>query len=135
MLFLIFLTLPCATYPSHSLSFSFHFYHKNQTLNLSTCALYTSDISFFKVFINSCKLTSKMPIEWSFFRWCLTFSDFNVSICNRLNFILIIYMVKLSLRKTKIYTAFLVFSCWAIWRVITCSPLTLRQSFMNTPQH
>ena len=30
---------------------------------------------------------------------------------------------------------FLVFSCWAIWRVITCSPLTLRQCFINTPQH
>ena len=28
---------------------------------------------------------------------------------------------------------FLVFSCWAIWRVITCSPLTLRWCFINTP--
>ena len=30
---------------------------------------------------------------------------------------------------------FLVFSCWAIWRVITCSPLTLQQCFINTAQH
>ena len=30
---------------------------------------------------------------------------------------------------------FLVFSCWAVWRVITCSRLTLRRCFINTPQH
>ena len=30
---------------------------------------------------------------------------------------------------------FLVFSCCAIWRVITYSPLTFQQCFINTPQH
>ena len=30
---------------------------------------------------------------------------------------------------------FLVFNYWAIWRVTTCSPLTLRICFINTPQH
>ena len=30
---------------------------------------------------------------------------------------------------------FLVFSCWAIWRVIICSSLTLRRYFINTAQH
>ena len=29
---------------------------------------------------------------------------------------------------------FLVFSCYAIWRVITCSPLILQGCFINTPQ-
>ena len=32
-------------------------------------------------------------------------------------------------------TIFLVFSYCAIWRVITCSPLTLRRCFIKTPQH
>ena len=30
---------------------------------------------------------------------------------------------------------FMVFSCWAIWRVITCSPLTLQRYFINSAQH
>ena len=30
---------------------------------------------------------------------------------------------------------FLVFSCWVIWRVTTCSPLALRQYFINTAQN
>ena len=29
----------------------------------------------------------------------------------------------------------MVFSCWFIWRLITCSPLTLPWCFINTPQH
>ena len=29
----------------------------------------------------------------------------------------------------------MIFSCWAIWRVITCSPLTLRIYFVNTTQY
>ena len=30
---------------------------------------------------------------------------------------------------------FLAFSHWAIWRVITCSPLTLWQCFINSPKY
>ena len=33
----------------------------------STCTLYASEISLFKVLINACKLTGEMPIDWSFF--------------------------------------------------------------------
>ena len=33
----------------------------------STCTFYASEILLFKVFINACKLTDEMPIDWSFF--------------------------------------------------------------------
>ena len=68
MLFLIFPALPCATYQSHSLSLSYHFYHKIQTLNFQTVNLYfyASEILLFTVFINACKLTGELPIDWSF---------------------------------------------------------------------
>ena len=33
----------------------------------STCSFYAFEILFFKVFINVCKLTGKMPIDWSIF--------------------------------------------------------------------
>ena len=33
----------------------------------STCTFYASEILLFKVFINACKLTGEMPIDWSFF--------------------------------------------------------------------
>ena len=29
----------------------------------------------------------------------------------------------------------MVFSCWSIWRMMTCSPLTLQRCFINTAQH
>ena len=34
-----------------------------------------------------------------------------------------------------IILTFLVFNCSTIWRVITCSPLTLWRCFINTPHH
>ena len=103
----------------------------------STCTLYASEISLFKVFINA------WNANWfELFPWCLTFSEFIVSICNRLNFILIINTVSLYLalhwRQNSCpgtTLIFLVFSYWAIWRVITCLSWTLRQCFINTPQH
>ena len=33
----------------------------------STYTFYTSEILLFKAFINTCKLTGEMPIDWSFF--------------------------------------------------------------------
>ena len=33
----------------------------------STCTFYASEILLFKVFINACKLTGEIPIDWSFF--------------------------------------------------------------------
>ena len=33
----------------------------------STCSFYTSEILFFKVFANACKLIGEMAIDWSFF--------------------------------------------------------------------
>ena len=33
----------------------------------STCSFYAFEILLFKVFINVCKLTGKMPIDWSIF--------------------------------------------------------------------
>ena len=33
----------------------------------STCTFYAFEILLFKVFVNACKLTSEVPIDWSFF--------------------------------------------------------------------
>ena len=69
MLFRIFIALPCATESSHSLSLSYHFIIRIRLwiFKQSTCALYPSKISLFKVFINSFKLIGEMPIDWVFF--------------------------------------------------------------------
>ena len=69
MLFSIFLTLPRATEQSHSLSLSYHFYHKNQTESFkqSTRTLYAFELLLFKRFINACKkLTGVIPVDWTF---------------------------------------------------------------------
>ena len=69
------------------------------------------------------------------FRWCFTFSELNVSIWNRLKFILIINTVSLSNKNSTLHwrqnscpgttLIFFVFSCWAICNVITCSACSL----------
>ena len=86
-----------------------------------------------------------MPIDWSFFLsvwhsvnsllvsvadWTLSGHQYNDSVSNK----------NLALHRRQnncpgITLIFLVFSCWAIWRVITRSFLKLRQCFINTPQH
>ena len=74
----------------------------------STWALYASEISLFNFFINACKLTGELPIDWSFFLgvWhsvnSLSVNSF--IICNRLKFILAIDTVSLSLTKIYLYT-------------------------------
>ena len=91
--------LHCLVQPNQVIQFLFYiFYHKNQTMNLWNSQL-VLEISFFKVFINVCKLAGEMPVDWSFFPWCLTFSEFIVNVCNRLNFILITNTMSLSLTK------------------------------------
>ena len=91
------------------------------------------------------------PNRWNangleLFPWCLTFSEFIVSVSNRLKFILNHhYSESVSNKNLALYwrqnscpgttLIFFVFSCWTIWRLITCSRLTLRQSFINTAQH
>ena len=92
-----------------------------------------------------CQVTGEMPIDWSFFLsvwhsmnsllvsvadWTLSGHQYNDSVSNK----------NLALHRRQnncpgITLIFLVFSCWAIWRVITCSFLKLRQCFINTPQH
>ena len=39
----------------------------SKSFKQSTCTLYASEISLFKVFINAGKLTGEIPIDWSFF--------------------------------------------------------------------
>ena len=39
----------------------------SESLKQSTCTLYASEILLFQVFVNACKLTGEMPIDWSFF--------------------------------------------------------------------
>ena len=50
-------------YRTNSFSLSYQFYHKNH----SPCTMHASEISVFKVFMNACKLTGKMLIDWTFF--------------------------------------------------------------------
>ena len=38
-----------------------------ESFKQSTWTLYASEILLFKVFINACKLTNKIPVDWSFF--------------------------------------------------------------------
>ena len=88
-------------------------------------------------------LTGEMPID----PWYLTFSEFIASVCNKLKFILISNTVSNTIfNKNSTLNwqqnscpgtslIFLIFSYWAIWRVITCLPLTLLRCFINTAQH
>ena len=39
----------------------------SESFKQSTYTLYASEILLFKVFINACKLTGEIPIDWSFF--------------------------------------------------------------------
>ena len=64
----------------------------------STCTLYASEILLFKVFIKACKLARKILVDWSFLISVWN-SVFIFSICNRLNLILIINTISLSLAK------------------------------------
>ena len=83
------------------LSLSYHFYHKNQTLNLPDSQLEFVclwNIALYSVHKNA--YTDRWNVNWlELFPWCLTFIEFIVSICNKLKFILIINTVSLSLTK------------------------------------
>ena len=112
--------------------------HGSEFFKQSTCILYASEILLVKVFINACRLTGEMPIGWRFFLgvWHYT-GDWNYidhqhseSISNKN---LSLHWQQNSCPGTALI--FLFFSCWAIWRVITCSPLTLRRCFINTAQY
>ena len=63
--------LHCLVQPNQVIHFLFHIIFiiriRLWIFKQSTCTLYASEISLFKVFINACKLTSEMSIEWSFF--------------------------------------------------------------------
>ena len=117
-------------------------------LKQSTCTLYPSEILLFKVFINVCKLTGEIPINWSFFLgvwnsvnslsvsvtdWTLSWSAIQWVSNTVSNKNLALHWRQNSYPDTTLI--FLVFSCQAIWRVISSSPLTFRQCFINTPQH
>ena len=69
ILFLIF--LHCLVQPNQAMHFIFHIIFiiriRLWIFKQSTCTLYASEISLFKVFINACKLTGEMQIDWSFF--------------------------------------------------------------------
>ena len=39
----------------------------SESFKQSACTLYASEILLFKVFINACKPTGEIPIDWSFF--------------------------------------------------------------------
>ena len=59
--------LHCLVQPKQVFDFLFHI--KNQALNFQAVNLYfvCFEISLFKVFINTCKLTDEMSIDLSFF--------------------------------------------------------------------
>ena len=63
--------LHCLVQPNQAFTFSFISFLSqdldSESFKQSTCTLYASEILFFKVFINACKLTGEMPIDWSFF--------------------------------------------------------------------
>ena len=56
----------------------------SESFKQSTCTFYASEILLFKVFINACKLTGEMPIDWSFFFgvWH-SVNSFSVSVTDR----------------------------------------------------
>ena len=60
----------------------------HESFKQSTCTLCASEILLFKVFINARKLTGVNSNWLELFPLCLTFSEFIVSICNRLNLII-----------------------------------------------
>ena len=48
-------------------TFSCMSFLSQESVKQSTCTFYASKILLFKVFVNACKLTGKMSIDWSFF--------------------------------------------------------------------
>ena len=64
------LFLYCLLQPNHVIHFFFHiiFIVRIRLWFFQTVTLYyPSEILLFKVFIDACKLTGEMPIDWSFF--------------------------------------------------------------------
>ena len=63
--------LYCLVQPNQDMHFLLHVIFlirsDSKLFKQSTCTFYASEILFFKVFINACKLTGEMPIDWSFF--------------------------------------------------------------------
>ena len=95
--------LHCLVQPNQVIHFLFHIIFiiriRLWIFKQSTCTLYASEISLFKVFINA------WNANWlEVFSWCLTFIELIVSICNWLRFILMINTVSLSLTKIYLYT-------------------------------
>ena len=95
--------LHCLVQPNKVIHFLFHIIFiirirlwVFQSLSESTCTLYDSEISLFKVFINACKLTVEIQNWLELFPWCFTLI---VSVYNRLKFFLIINTSSLSLTK------------------------------------
>ena len=98
-----------------------------------TCTFYASEKLLCKVFINACKLTGEMPIDWAFFLavWH-SVNSLSVSLTDWNLYWSSIHLVSnksLSLRRQQnschdASLIFLFFSSWSIWRMITCSLLT-----------
>ena len=63
--------LHCLVQPNQVIHFLFHIIFiiriRLWIFKQSTCTLYAYEISLFKVFINACKLTGEMLIDWNFF--------------------------------------------------------------------
>ena len=145
-------------------SLSCHFYHKNQTLNLpnSELELLCFWSIVFIVFIDlssfifalairlcwgvACKLTDEMAIDWSFFLgvWhsvnslSVSVADWHLPSSSIQSISVSHKNLALHWRQNSypgITLIFLVYSCWAVWRVITSLPLTLQRCYINTPQH
>ena len=93
--------LHCLVQPNQDIRFLLHvIFIKNQTLKYSN-----SQLVLFML-LKYCSLNAKRwNANWlELFPWCLKFSEFIVSIFNRLKFILIINTFNLSLTKIYLYT-------------------------------